>query len=81
MALPEEVKEYILQTIYDAFNGDPVAFGEYLAVTKANVQLTRLQSQLAALESGIRESNQTYSEQREAILAQIEALLNLAQTP
>ena len=78
MALPAEVKEYILQTIYDAFNGDPAAFAEYLAVTKANVLLTRLQSQLTSLESGIRESNQTYSEQRYAILAQIEALLNPA---
>jgi len=78
MALPEEVKEYILQTIYDAFNGDPVAFAEYLAVTKANVQLTRLQSQLTALETEVRVWNQQYVAQREAILAQIEALLNPA---
>ena len=78
MALPEEVKEYILQAIYDAFNGDPVAFAEYLAVTKANVQLTRLQSQLTALEQELRISGQEYSNQRYAILAQIEALLNPA---
>ena len=78
MALPEEVKEYILQTIYDAFNGDPVAFAEYLAVTKANVQLTRLLSQLTALETEVRVWNQQYVAQREAILAQIEALLNPA---
>jgi maltooligosyltrehalose synthase len=78
MALPEEVKEYILQTIYDAFNGDPVAFAEYLAVTKANVLLTRLQSQLTALEQELRTSSQEYSNQRNAILAQIEALLNPA---
>jgi tRNA A22 N-methylase len=78
MALPEEVKEYILQTIYDAFNGDPVAFGEYLTVTKANVLLTRLQSQLTALEQELRTSSQEYSNQRNAILAQIEALLNPA---
>ena len=78
MALPEEVKEYILQTIYDAFNGDPVAFAEYLAVTKANVQLTQLQSQLTSLETEVRVWNQQYVAQREAILAQIEALLNPA---
>ena len=78
MALPEEVKEYILQTIYDAFNGDPVAFAEYLAVTKANVLLTRLQSQLTALEQELRTSSQEYSNQRNAILAEIEALLNPA---
>jgi len=78
MALPEEVKEYILQTIYDAFNGDPVAFAEYLAVTKANVLLTRLQSQLTALEQELRTSSQEYSNQRNAILAQIDALLNPA---
>ena len=78
MALPEEVKEYILQAIYDAFNGDPVAFAEYLAVTKANVLLTRLQSQLTALEQELRTSSQEYSNQRNAILAQIEALLNPA---
>ena len=78
MALPEEVKEYILQTIYDAFNGDPAAFAEYLVVTKANVQLTRLQSQLTALETEVRVWNQQYVAQREAILAQIEALLNPA---
>lgn len=78
MALPEEVKEYILQTIYDAFNGDPVAFAEYLAVTKANVQLTRLQSQLTSLETEVRVWNQQYVAQREAILSQIEALLNPA---
>ena len=78
MALPEEVKEYILQAIYDAFNGDPADFAEYLAVTKANVQLTRLQSQLTALETEVRVWNQQYVAQREAILAQIEALLNPA---
>ena len=78
MALPEEVKEYILQTIYDAFNGDPVAFAEYLEVTKRNVQLTQLQSQLTSLETEVRVWNQQYVAQREAILAQIEALLNPA---
>ena len=78
MALTEPEKEYILQAIYDAFNGDPVAFQEYLAVTKANVLLTRLQSQLTALEQELRTSSQEYSNQRNAILAQIEALLNPA---
>ena len=78
MALTEPEKEYILQAIYDTFNGDPVAFAEYLAVTKANVQLTQLQSQLTALEQELRTSSQEYSNQRNAILAQIEALLNPA---
>ena len=53
MALPEEVKEYI-------------------------VQLTQLQSQLTSLETEVRVWNQQYSNQRNAILAQIEALLNPA---
>ena len=77
MALPEEVKEYILQTIYDAFNGDPVAFGEYLTVTKANVQLAQLQAQLMSLESDQRQTMQTYASQRQTILNQINALYNV----
>lgn len=77
MALPEEVKEYILQTIYDAFNGDPVTFAEYLAVTKANVQFAQLQAQLISLESDQRQTMQTYASQRQTILDQINALYSV----
>ena len=77
MALTEEAKNYILQAIFDSFNGDPVAFQNYLTVTKANVQLAQLQAQLTSLESDQRQTMQTYAGQRQTILNQINALYNV----
>lgn len=67
MALSQEQKDYILQTIFDKFDGNPALFSSWLV-------RSRLETEAAALQSKIRKAQDTRDKAVDGAETTIQAL-------